>query len=292
MQQVATLTPAPLATGIAGFDVASNGQRVVYCGGPCVGLLSDGSGAHPITVGGACVSISGDGTYAFGCSNGITRALWEGGPVTLLQSGYGSIWDTPSSADGTIVPSLDDLGHDPHYPLAVWFEHGPILTTYGYGVADTPLSWDIGGATGDAYILLFSLGPAALPLKTWGTLGVDPARLGIVAAGAIDGPGSVGHVETLLPLELDLLAPVPLWFQALVATSAGNKLTNTTKFTFGVPIPDPFPFDQVWDGPEPGRRHLRPPAPDDAWQRLRFQDPAVWLAHEQAGLELTLTAER
>ena len=296
-----TLVASP-PSGVSVFDISHDGQRLVYCGSGCVAALADGTWSQSLSLlGFAGQSLSSDGEYVLGGDlENLVRAPWGAtlpNQVHDLQSGLGSTSAAPSSADASIVPGFDEGKFIP-WGLEVWFEHGPVLTTYGYGVADTPLTWDIGSEPGDSFVLFWGLAPAALPLKTWGTLGIDPGFLGLLGLGTVGGPPqNIAQVQALLPTDLALLAPLPLWFQALVETADGHRLTNTTRFTFGIPVPDPFGFPLMAEppvGPGVAGQALPQPVGPGAvpsWERLRFEDPAVHFAARDAGQVITLPAE-
>lgn len=305
-----TLTPAPTPLGLGSFDVAADGQRVVYSTGPVYGVLTDGTQHHQISnVWGSWLTSSTDGAWVVYWSDGLSyRQPWVGGPELTFPA-YTQSNASPSNADASIMPRIFAGDATFEYPLCVWFEHTPVLTTYGYGLPDTPLTWDVGGSPGDTFLLLYSFGPAALPLKTWGTLGLDPATLGVVAAGVVGGPPqNIGQVQVQLgdellvtgasgvaavpgtpytvrvAADLEVLGPFDVWFQALVTSPEGKRLTNTTRFTFGLPDPDPhsssFAATAAPRAGEGARQHCLPSAEDSetAWLRLRNSDPAVWMA--------------
>ncbi len=114
--------------------------------------------------------------------------------------------------------------------------------------------------------------------------------LQVFAGGTVAGPNNVGQVRITLPADLGLSAPVPVWFQAVVSSSAGTRLTNATQFTLGgsaSATAAPPPAAVLGGGTRHRSHHSLP-----FEQRIRLEDPAVWMAERDAGIVTAVRVER
>jgi len=293
-----TITPQPVPSGIGGFDISDDGQRVIYAGGPIYGVNSDGSDHHMIApTGGSSATITGNGARVLYSSSSPDsssfRVPWGGGAIVKAALFQGTPGKVATDDTGSLIAGWNVGSGKIQDPLAVWFDLPAVLTTYGHGLPGTELAWDIGGTSGQPCMLAFAWAPASIPLKTYGVLGLDPASLQVLAAGTIGAPDNIHHVVVALPPSLAVPTPATIYFQALVLDPMGHgaRLTNTTAFALPA-------TSGATAGGWPGRvgspwlRHPAsavqpsPPAsrsPAEAELRLRLQDPACWRAEQRAG---------
>ncbi len=291
---VTTKLNRDLLSGFAGLQASFDGERIVLAASATFGVAADGTNFHVLApTGGTAVTITRDGKFVIyaAAANSLHRVSWGGGPILDLGAGAGSGGPQPANWDGTVVAVRDkDYLVNLNVPLAVWFEKSPVLTTWGFGLPGTELTWDVGGKPGDSFLLAYALAPASVPFKGWGVLGLDPATLQVFAGGTVAGPNNVGQVRITLPMDLGLTAPVPVWFQAAVSSAAGTRLTNVTQFTLGdsaSAMAAPPPTTVLGGGPRHDSHHSLP-----FEQRMRLEDPAVWMAERDAGLVTAVRMER
>ena len=293
---------------IFGAHLSYDGDRVVY-GGPFFKLCAiqaDGSGYHeistPVTTG-STATISRDGEHLFFGHNQPTfnspgecyRISWEGQNAVRVSDLWNPIWDMsqlPINANGsTLVHWSRSVAQAP--PLTITTLSPPMLTTYGYGVAGTPLTWDVLGESNDTFVLAWALDSASLPIR-YGTLELDPASLQILWAGAIEGTDNAASLTlTLPPGVASLPEAVPVHFQALVLGAGDGKLTNATVVSIGpasaaarAGAEGPWAggvraaansrataggWPSGWDSP-------RAETPEERWEQLVRTDPALWEA--------------
>ncbi len=324
------VNPAPVQSGISIFDVSDDGQRVMYAGDCCWwGVGSDGSGHGGFLSGGGGATsgrLTRSGSHLVYSQKlpmkKTFRSPWGGsGPLTTVPlTGAGVLLGTiPASADGTVI-----AGWDSNQPLSsgwaalvIWFDKPRVLTTYGHGTAGSTLTWDVGGAAGDSYLLAWSLLPGARPFKHYGTLGLDVASLQLLGAGVVSGADNVGKLTITIPESTVIPSPLPVHFQALVLSGPGvGGLTNTTAFTLqpGVaalssasggdagaqpavgphPHTAPIPASMSTSSVDPAPAIGQPPWMRRAeWEHyLLAQDPSYWMAEQRAGREVVLPSLR
>jgi hypothetical protein len=296
------VTPSPAISGIAMEDVSNDGSRIIYgADGFFWGVAGDGSNHHPIVVPPAAngASITGGGThiiYTTGFSLKDSRRVpWDGGRevvIPVVGDGYPS--GVTSNGDGTLVVGWDLVSgaSTVSFPLTAWFETPPVLTTYGFGTPGTPITWDVGGALGDSYVLVYSLLPGSAPFKTYGTLGVDPGSLQVLVAGTVTGAHNIGQLTVSIPSSVVIPFDVDIYFQALVLGET-SALSNTTAFNV-------TQGSMTQSLGESGGRSLvgaatpewsmaLQPSPLPSWsvrdlvEEARWRNPAFWMAELRAG---------
>lgn len=296
---VTKLTPSPIKNDVVSANCSADGERIVYgiesstvSNASVYAVYADGSGHRKLHDGALKGTITRDGEWVFIEAGSFYRVSWDGSVVELLTGttgwpgeGVNSIKPAAIDATGsraafftTIVP----LG--PSSPLAVWHEHTPVLTTYGYGAPGTPLRFDIGGEPGDSFLLASSPLSAHVPFRPWGVLELDPSRLVLLAGGVVGDWLNIGSVELQLPPDVWFAMDVPVHFQALVQhPGGGGALTNATTFVFPstmVVTTPPVPGTQTLldvraRAEELRRRATRPPTREDVWRQRRMMDPTL-----------------
>lgn len=230
---------------IVGLDISGDGSRIVYAGSsPLLGVVSDGTDFHEVSpyASGGSATITRDGNWVihvYDEDGGSTvykthRTAWDGSTTQAIEGwtpSFLSLFHSPTNADGSVLPVLTDPPNGG--ALSVWFEHTPVLTTFGYGTPGTPIRWDIGGEPGGSFLLLYAFGPASIPVGSKGTLLLDPASLQVLISGTIGGPPyNIGTLSLTIPPGAVIPFPFDLHSQALVKNAAGTNgtLTNSTIF--------------------------------------------------------------
>lgn len=323
------VNPMPEQSGVSIVDISDDGQRVMYGSNSWWAVDSDATGLHAFMSGGGDLIMSGRLTrsgshlvYSHKLPTPRTvRVPWVGGPVTsvpFLAAGV-FLGTIPASADGSIIAGWDynQVVSSGWAALVIWFDKPRVLTTYGHGTAGSTLTWDVGGAVGDSYLLAWSLLPGARSFKHYGTLGLDVASLQLLGAGVVSGADNVGKLTITIPESTVIPSPLPVHFQALVLSGPGvGGLTNTTAFTLqpGVaalspasggdagappavgphPHAAPIPASMSTSSVDPAPAIGQPPWMSRAeWERyLLAQDPSYWMAEQRAGREVVLPSLR
>ncbi len=228
-----------------GLDISGDGGRIAYAGSsPIYGVGSDGTGFHEISPfsSGGSATLTRDGNWVIHVHDDpggpniakTRRTAWDGSATETIEGWTPfilSMFHSPVNADGSVVPVLTDPPGGG--ALSVWFEHLPVLTTYGLGTPGSFIRWDIGGEPGGMYLLLYAFGGASIPVGTKGTLKLDPASLQVLVAGTIGGPPyDIGSLSLTIPADAIIPTPIDVHSQALVFGAAGRNatLTNATVF--------------------------------------------------------------
>jgi hypothetical protein len=296
-QRITKVSPEPV-NDIWGLSLSGDGSRLLYAGafsGPIFAMNSDGSDFHALpnvaTFGSATLSRDGQRVFWADWTNGpaSVRSTWDGREQVTIKgwTDTTAVASLPVNRDGSMMALVaQDLGF--WDPLGVWFDEGPVLTTYGYGTPGSTITWDIGGEEGDSFVLLWSLVPGSVRLPGYGLLSLEPSRMGILATGPVGGTDNIGKETVTLPPGLLVPAPVEIHFQALVldADRATGGLTNRTTFTVhdgGIAASATPTGEDCQLSTKPalgsGAPSFTPPAaptPEERLRQMMLDDPSVW----------------
>lgn len=140
----------------------------------------------------------------------------------------GSFYQRRICHDGSLVAVVCALtpGVESGLQLADW--NLPNLKLVGRPKVGAPISLVLNGTAGRPFVWFLSLGAAALPVPPYGTLGLDPATMGVLLGGVLDGTGRF-VVPATLPPEPALIG-AHAYLQAVTGDAplvVGGRFTNT-----------------------------------------------------------------